>query len=205
VAAEASAIEQQPGGGPPARSPNRVMAGAPHRHDPPAVGGGHAMSQLASISALLRVGAATPFKSKPTEQAIAAIATPGALVEVELPPVPRSILDAYASWTGARSGSNIVPAHLFPQWTFPPMIKALQALPFPMTGEQVPCSPDERWACARMLLQCCHTQTLRRGCGMFVYLSLPAYLSIQRCSIRVAGSRCTQPYRPESRCSAARS
>ena len=101
---------------------------APHRHDPPDVGRSHALSQRASIAALLRVAATTPFKPKPTARAIARIATPGELVAVELPPVPRSILDAYGRWAaGAPGGSAAVPAHLFPQWTFPPMIEALRA------------------------------------------------------------------------------
>eukprot|EP01048_Picozoa_sp_COSAG05_P000465 COSAG05_NODE_12_length_37297_cov_117.537072_28_plen_118_part_00 len=58
-----------------------------YRHDPAAVSGAHALSQGPSISALLRVGASTPFKGKATEQAIAAISTPGELISVELPPV----------------------------------------------------------------------------------------------------------------------
>ena len=108
-----------------------------HRHDPPPVGAGHALSQLASISALLRVGASAPFKSKASEEAIEGIRTPGELVEVELAAVPQSILEEYARWTGTSAGADggdHVPAHLFPQWTFPPMIRALSALPFPMTA-----------------------------------------------------------------------
>ena len=94
-----------------------------HRHDPPAVSASHALQQLSSITALLRVGASAPFKSKATEQAIDDIHTPGELVEVELPAVPQSILDEYARWTtGIASTLAEVPPHLFPQWTFPPMI-----------------------------------------------------------------------------------
>ena len=91
-----------------------------HRHDPPPVGAGHALSQLASISALLRVGASAPFKSKASEEAIEGIRTPGELVEVELAAVPQSILEEYARWTGTSAGADggdHVPAHLFPQWT----------------------------------------------------------------------------------------
>ena len=101
----------------------------PHRHDPPTVGSGHALSQLPSIGALLRVGASTLFKSKPTKEAIERIEIPGALVEVELPPVSASILQEYGNWTGSGDTGGAVPTcvppHLFPQWTFPPMIKAL--------------------------------------------------------------------------------
>eukprot|EP01043_Picozoa_sp_COSAG02_P010930 COSAG02_NODE_396_length_23126_cov_282.150258_3_plen_257_part_00 len=106
-----------------------------HRHDPPAVSASHALQQLSSITALLRVGASAPFKSKATERAIDDIHTPGELVEVELPAVPTSILEEYARWTtGIVSEVAEVPPHLFPQWTFPPMIRALSGLPFPMTS-----------------------------------------------------------------------
>ena len=112
----------------------------PFKHDPPAVSASHALSQLPSIYALLKVGASAPFKGTATEQAIAAIQTPGRLVSVTLPATPQSILDEYAVWTtgskpgGGQRGAALVPPHLFPQWTFPPMIEALAALPFPMTA-----------------------------------------------------------------------
>jgi hypothetical protein len=106
-----------------------------HRHDPPAVSASHALQQLSSIAALLRVGASAPFKSRVTERAIDDIHTPGELVEVEVPAVPQNILDEYARWTTGNSTEvGSVPPHLFPQWTFPPMIRALSALPFPMTA-----------------------------------------------------------------------
>ena len=101
-----------------------------YRHDPAAVSGAHALSQGPSISALLRVGASTPFKGKATEQAIAAISTPGELISVELPPVgcwqitppcfpsfpprrkccgrsePYIHRSRAASWTGMRAGQG---------------------------------------------------------------------------------------------------
>jgi hypothetical protein len=112
-----------------------ALARMAHRHDPPAVSASHALKQLRSITALLRVAASAPFKSKVTEQAIDDIQLPGELVELELPPVPQTVLDDYARWTaGTATEAGLVPPHLFPQWTFPPMIRALSALPFPMTA-----------------------------------------------------------------------
>ena len=130
---------------------------APSRHDPPAVSASYALSQFSSIAALLKVGVATPFKGKPTEDSIAAIRTLGKMVEVELPAMPLSILDEYTRWTtGSGSGcGGLVPPHLFPAWTFPPMIEALSVLPFPMTA------------------------VLNQGCRLEVHAPLPAGEAMQ--------------------------
>ena len=102
-------------------------------HNPPATSFTHSFSQLSSITSLLGVGFAAPFKGTATEESIAAITTPGPLIQVELPPTPSSILKEYNIWTNSTN-SNLIPQHLFPQWTFPPMVAALSTLPFPMTS-----------------------------------------------------------------------
>ena len=114
-------------------------------HNPPATSFTHSFSQLSSLTSLLGVGFSAPFKGKATEEIIAAIITPGPLIEVELSPTPSSILKEYNIWTNSgninNTGTsnlnivpNLVPPHLFPQWTFPPMVAALSTLPFPMTS-----------------------------------------------------------------------
>ena len=59
-----------------------------------------------------------------------AVRTPGPLVEATVPPLSASLLKDYCRWTRARDDGATVPPHLFPQWSFPPMIEALSGLPF---------------------------------------------------------------------------
>ena len=63
------------------------------------------------------------------------VQTPGPKFESTLAPRSEKLLTAYTEWCGGRDGaySNVVPPHLFPQWGFPPMAKALGRLPWPMT------------------------------------------------------------------------
>jgi len=63
------------------------------------------------------------------------IETPGLKVTGTLAPRSETLLSAYSSWTGANPSaySGVVPPHLFPQWGFPLMAKALRGLPYKMT------------------------------------------------------------------------
>ena len=73
-------------------------------HDPPAVSATHALSNLSSIGALLKVAVSTPFKGTPGPEAISQIVTPGPLVEVELPATPQ-VLHGFDYLAPLRSGS----------------------------------------------------------------------------------------------------
>ena len=101
------------------------------RHDPAPTAIGHVTAQTRSVGALLKVAAMSPFKGGGASAD--GVETPGQLVSVQLPPLPSGLLAAYCQWTGGLD-ADAVPAHLFPQWTFPPMISALSVLPFPMTA-----------------------------------------------------------------------
>jgi len=57
--------------------------------------------------------------------------TPGPVITATLPPRPEALLTSYRAWCGGAA--DALPAHLFPQWGFPLMAKALGTLPWPMT------------------------------------------------------------------------
>lgn len=63
------------------------------------------------------------------------VETPGPKTEVNLASRSDKLLNAYMDWSGADRGryEGVVPPHLFPQWGFPPLAKALGRLPWPMT------------------------------------------------------------------------
>ena len=140
--------------------PRPRVSPMPHRHDPPPISAGYALSQTASISTLLKIGVGVPFKAKPTEEALAAVVVPGPLVSVDLPAVPQSLLDEYTAWTGGAA-DTAVPAHLFAQWTFPAWMSALSALPIPMTS------------------------VLNQGCRLEMHAPLPAGEAMQ-CTAQLA-------------------
>lgn len=59
---------------------------------------------------------------------------PGPLLTATLPPRPRALVNDYVRRMGGDPAwyRDTVPAHLFPQWTFPLAARALGALPYPM-------------------------------------------------------------------------
>jgi acyl dehydratase len=61
-------------------------------------------------------------------------ALPGPTFRATLPPRPRELIDAYLRHVGGDPGAwrGYVPAHLFPQWTFPLAAKTLDGLPYPL-------------------------------------------------------------------------
>ena len=60
--------------------------------------------------------------------------TPGPFTEVELPPRPDELVQAYVRHLGGDPSSyrDRVPAHLFPQWSFPLAAQAFAGLPWPL-------------------------------------------------------------------------
>ena len=97
---------------------------------PPKAPGSHVFTQGPCIWTLLSVGFGSilPKAKKSME-------TPGPEIREMLAPRPEKLLADYAAWTGADPWSyeGLVPPHLFPQWGFPPMARALTAAPWPMT------------------------------------------------------------------------
>lgn len=64
----------------------------------------------------------------------AAPATPGPLIEITRPPLPRDLIDDYLRHLGAepRSYRGEVPPHFFPQFCFPALARTLESLPYPL-------------------------------------------------------------------------
>jgi acyl dehydratase len=62
-------------------------------------------------------------------------ATPGPWVEAVVPPRPESLLRDYLRNVGGDPGwyKGVVPPHLFPQWSFPFLARAVAELPYPTT------------------------------------------------------------------------
>lgn len=60
--------------------------------------------------------------------------TPGPWVEVELPPRPDALVDAYLRHVGGDPGAyrKTLPAHLFPQWAMPVAARTLEGVPYQM-------------------------------------------------------------------------
>jgi len=82
--------------------------------------------QIPSLKALGRV-VASSVKKLPKDMP----AIPTQPVQDTIPARSSELLDAYHVWTGAQDvDTNIVPAHLFPQWAFPFMIETFSGLPF---------------------------------------------------------------------------
>ncbi len=65
----------------------------------------------------------------------AAPALPAAWIEAVVPPRPESLVRDYVRHVGGDPGwyRGIVPAHLFPQWSFPLLARAVAQLPYPTT------------------------------------------------------------------------
>jgi acyl dehydratase len=61
-------------------------------------------------------------------------ALPGPTYRATLPPRPRELVEAYLRHVGGDPSAwrGHVPAHLFPQWTFPLAAKTLDGLPYPL-------------------------------------------------------------------------
>jgi hypothetical protein len=59
---------------------------------------------------------------------------PGPWVEATLPPRPAALIDAYLRHVGGDPAAyrGVVPAHLFPQWSFPLAARTLAGLPYRM-------------------------------------------------------------------------
>jgi hypothetical protein len=63
------------------------------------------------------------------------VQAPGPLVTQTIKPRSPKLVEAYVDWTQANpeAYAGQLPPHMFPQWAFPPMAKALGAVPWPMT------------------------------------------------------------------------
>ena len=88
----------------------------------------HVFKQGPCIGTLFGVamGALLPKKGGEVE-------APGPKLSQVIPPRAPSLVSDYIAWCGGREDPVGVPPHLFPQWGFPPMAKALGNLPWPMT------------------------------------------------------------------------
>jgi hypothetical protein len=70
-----------------------------------------------------------PARGKPTR------ALPGAWIEAVVPPRPESLVRDYVRGVGGDPGwyRGVLPPHMFPQWSFPLLARAVADLPYPTT------------------------------------------------------------------------
>lgn len=62
------------------------------------------------------------------------VLTPGANVSRELSPPPDRLVDDFVRYLGGdpKAYRGVLPAHLFPQWAMPSLVRAMRGLPYPM-------------------------------------------------------------------------
>ena len=97
---------------------------------PPKAAGSHVFRQGPCLWTLVSVGFGALLP-----KAKSAMETPGPEIHEVLAPRSGALIADYVAWTGADPSAyeGFVPPHLFPQWGFPPMARALTAAPWPMT------------------------------------------------------------------------
>src|SRR5690606_14607141 len=69
-----------------------------------------------------------------TDGGASALEVPGPLIRQVVPPRPRDLIDDYTRHVGGELHAyrGVVPAHMFPQWTFPVQWRALKGVPYPL-------------------------------------------------------------------------
>lgn len=75
------------------------------------------------------------FSSSSSSAARVTPALPAGWIEEVLPPRPESLVRDYIRHVGGDPGwyRGVLPAHMFPQWSFPLLARALAHLPYPTT------------------------------------------------------------------------
>ena len=91
----------------------------------------HALEQGPMLRALGRIVLSTLVK--PDRGGAALPALPGPWIEADLPPRSPSLVRDYVEHAGGDPAAyrGHVPAHLFPQWGFPLLMRTLRGLPYP--------------------------------------------------------------------------
>lgn len=90
----------------------------------------HVLAQGPVLATLGRV-ALQSLGSRPASRAVVA---PGPWITATLPPRPADLLAAYVRHVGGDPAAyrGEVPPHLFPQWSFPLVARAMEGAPYPM-------------------------------------------------------------------------
>jgi len=90
----------------------------------------YALQQGAVIGALLKTGFAAMTQKRP-----ASMEVPGPSFSDTVSPRSQTLIDAYIRHVGGspRAYRGQLPAHFFPQWGFPTLVKTLDAIPYDMT------------------------------------------------------------------------
>jgi acyl dehydratase len=100
------------------------------------VGARHAVRQGKVVAALLGVAGRSLWQERRGKTPAAALVLPGPEVTAEIAAPSAALVRDYARAVGAAPDSYrrppTVPAHLFPQWTFPVAARALRGLPYSM-------------------------------------------------------------------------
>jgi len=94
-----------------------------------AVSTGHVIAQRRVIGALARAVAVGAFnKRKRTPP------TPGPEISRTVPPPAPALVKEFVRLVGGDPGAykNRLPAHLFPHWAFPAVLRAMEGLPYPV-------------------------------------------------------------------------
>lgn len=93
----------------------------------------HVLAQGPVLAALGRVALSAVRPGSVSERA-APLDAPGPWVAATLPPRPADLIAAYVKSVGGDPSAyrGTVPAHLFPQWSFPLAARTLEGLPYPL-------------------------------------------------------------------------
>ena len=96
------------------------------------------LSHLVHQGPVLRALGGILFSSLPSSSAQSsrvAPAVPSGWIEAVLPPRPESLVRDYIRHVGGDPGwyRGVLPLHMFPQWSFPLLARAVAGLPYPTT------------------------------------------------------------------------
>jgi len=104
------------------------------RTSSPPVATKHVLQQGAVLAALGRTALLAIKQQRAPKPSASSLVVPGPEIVIERPPLPRELIDDYLRHLGSdpKSYRGIVPPHLFPQWCFPALSRALEGLPYPI-------------------------------------------------------------------------
>src|SRR5437763_8732707 len=90
----------------------------------------HIQNQSRVIGALLGTVARSSWRKRPGARAVAPPTVPGPELSDRVTSPSTRLVRDYGRLFGATSDARTVPAHLFPQWTFPLAARVLGEVPY---------------------------------------------------------------------------
>src|SRR5215470_7929425 len=94
----------------------------------------HLLEQRRVLAALGGLAARSLLPSRAAAAAAGAAAWPGPELAARVAPPPAGLVRDYVRHLGGEPGAyrDTVPAHLFPQWTFPLLLRTLRGVSLPL-------------------------------------------------------------------------